>query len=226
VGRLQGATHEGGEGVRRPQSVEEEHGDEQGHGLGLLDGLEKGLRVVEGEDDELVTLGEQVKKAVKRARVGVGVGVSGQWSVGRVRVRGRVRGRGRVRRRVRVTHLGEQLRVADARGSVKGQLSKARLKRVSSRRRPAWGPDCSPSLGFEPCTACLVMAQLDDLLHLGQQISNLPRLLEDRLWQDDCEEVLVLCSQRACVASGSGAVVRVRVRVRMRVRMRARMGVG
>ena len=41
----------------------------------------------------------------------------------------------RVRLKVRlsVTHLGEQLRVADARGGVERQLSKARLTRVSSR---------------------------------------------------------------------------------------------
>ena len=41
--------------------------------------------------------------------------------------------------------------------------------------------------GFEPCVAYLVVPQLDDLFHLGQQISNLARLLEDRLRQDDCE---------------------------------------
>ena len=50
--------------------------------------------------------------------------------------------------------------------------------------RLVWG---LPSLGFEPCVAYLVVPQLDDLFHLGQQISNLARLLEDRLRQDDCE---------------------------------------
>ena len=50
-------------------SIEEEDCDEEAHGLGLLDRLPQSFRVVEGEDDELVALGEQLRVADARGRV-------------------------------------------------------------------------------------------------------------------------------------------------------------
>mmetsp|Transcript_31467 Transcript_31467/g.86036 ORF Transcript_31467/g.86036 Transcript_31467/m.86036 type:complete len:388 (+) Transcript_31467:52-1215(+) len=141
VQRQWGATN-GATGRMRTRGglVEEEHGHEQAHRLGLLDGLPQRVGVVEGEDDELVS-------------------------------------------------LGEQLRVTDARGRVERQL---------------------------------VVAQLHHILHLPEQVADLPRLAGERLRQDDGQQVRVVRTQRSADrrrvraggARGEDVVVREHERVR------------